>query len=85
MKQLYIVQCKYWMPVAGGAQLFAESKEEVTRILSEAHKDMRDFAIVDVSSLDEIEAKQAEMLKQAYPNPETAETEEVAQKEDTVH
>lgn len=75
MKELFIIQTKYWLPMAGGAQIFAKSKEDAVAIITEAHKDFKDFEIIDVSTLDEIQAKQAELIKARFPAPSDDEDE----------
>ena len=71
-KSLFVVQHKFWAPIMTSAQIFASSKDEATAILTEGHKDMKDYEILQILSLDEIEERQAAMMKQTYEPEEGA-------------
>jgi hypothetical protein len=57
-REAFILQISYTMPMAGGVRLFAKDKDEAVRVITEAHANMRDFKVIDIHSINEIEEKQ---------------------------
>ena len=74
-KSLFVIQHKFWAPIMTSAQIFASSKDEAAAVLTEGHKDMKDYEILQILSLDEIEERQAAMMQKAYDPPEDGDPE----------
>lgn len=61
-RELYVVWVSFMVPQAGPVQIIARDKDHAHEILTEAHKGVKDFQIVDTFNAEEW-SKKVDMVK----------------------